>query len=128
MERSDLQGWLDRYLEAWRLNEAEAIEALFTEDAVYRFRPFSAEGEIAIGRAAIVEQWLREPDDPSGWVADYEVFAVDGDRGVATGTSHYYATTYRPDRLYYNCFLMRFDAEGKCAEFTEFFMAVPDHR
>jgi len=69
---------------------------------------------------------LKEPDDPNGWEAHYEVFAVEGDRGVATGTSHYYATTYRPERIYYNCFLMRFDAEGTCAEFTEYFMAVPD--
>jgi hypothetical protein len=126
MDRSDVQAWLDRYVEAWRENKSEAIEALFTEDAVYRFRPFSAEGEIVNGRAAIVEQWLEEPDDPNGWEAHYEVFAVEGDRGVATGTSHYYATTYRPERIYYNCFLMRFDAEGTCAEFTEYFMAVPD--
>jgi ketosteroid isomerase-like protein len=126
MDRSDVQAWLDRYVEAWRENKSEAIEALFTEDAVYRFRPFSAEGEIVNGRAAIVEQWLEEPDDPNGWEAHYEVFAVEGDRGVATGTSHYYATTHRPERIYYNCFLMRFDAEGRCAEFTEYFMAVPD--
>jgi len=126
MERTDLQAWLDRYVDAWRQNKPEAIEALFTEDAIYRFRPYSAEGEVATGRQAIVEQWLSEPDDPQAWEADYEVFAVDGDRGVATGTSHYFATTYRPDRLYYNCFLLRFDADGRCAEFTEYFMAVPD--
>ena len=126
MDRSDVQAWLDRYVEAWRENKSEAIEALFTEDAVYRFRPFSAEGEIVNGRAAIAEQWLEEPDDPNGWEAHYEVFAVEGDRGVATGTSHYYATTHRAERIYYNCFLMRFDAEGRCAEFTEYFMAVPD--
>jgi ketosteroid isomerase-like protein len=126
MDRSEVQAWLDRYVEAWRQNKSEAIGALFTEDAVYRFRPFSAEGEIVNGRAAIVEQWLKEPDDPNGWEADYEVFAVEGDRGVATGTSHYYPTTYRPERVYYNCFLMRFDSDGRCAEFTEYFMAVPD--
>jgi hypothetical protein len=126
MEHADLQMWLDGYVEAWRLNKPELIAALFSENAVYRYRPFSAEGEILMGREAIVENWLEESEDPNGWEADYEVFAVDGDRAVATGTSHYYATTHRPDRLYYNCFLMRFDADGKCAEFTEYFMAVPD--
>jgi hypothetical protein len=127
MERPDVQVWLDGYVDAWRQNKPEVIEALFSENAVYRYRPFSADGEILIGRAAIVESWLREAEDPKGWEADYEVFAVDEDRGVATGTSHYYATAYRPDRLYYNCFLMRFDADGKCVEFTEYFMAVPDN-
>jgi hypothetical protein len=126
MEHADLQMWLDGYLEAWRLNKPELIAALFSENAVYRYRPFSAEGEIVMGREAIVESWLEEADDPDSWEADYEVFAVDGDRGVATGISHYFPSTDRPDRLYHNCFLMRFDADGQCTEFTEYFMAVPD--
>lgn len=84
MERPDVQAWLDGYVDAWRQNKPELIEALFSENAVYRYRPFSAEGEVLIGRAAIVESWLREAEDPKGWEADYEVFAVDEDRGVAT--------------------------------------------
>lgn len=126
MDRSDLHAWLDRYVEAWRDNKPEAIEALFTEDAVYRFHPYDAEGEIAVGRAGIVEAWLEAPDDPNTWAARYEAFAMDDDRGVARGTSRYLATADEPERVYYNCFLMRFGVDGKCAEFTEYFMRLPD--
>ena len=35
MNRSDVQVWLGRYVEAWRSNDRATIESLFTEDAVY---------------------------------------------------------------------------------------------
>jgi len=38
MDRSGVQRWLDRYIAAWRANEPEPIEALFTDDVVYRYR------------------------------------------------------------------------------------------
>ena len=122
MNRSDLQGWLDRYVEAWRANEREPIEALFTEDAVYRWRPYGGDERGARGREAIVESWLEEPDDPSGWEARYEAFAVDGDRAVATGVSRYAATDDEPERTYHNVFLMRFAPDGRCSDFTEVYM------
>jgi hypothetical protein len=52
--------------------------------------------------------------------------AVDDDVVVATGTSEY---RERPDgpvvRAYHNCFLMRFDAAGRCREFTEYYVRRP---
>ena len=51
----------------------------------------------------------------------YAPVAVDDDVVVATGTSSY---SERPDgpivRIYHNCFVMRFDDEGRCREFTEY--------
>jgi hypothetical protein len=44
---------------------------------------------------------------------------IDGDRAVATGTSTYTA----PDpKVYDNVFLLVFDDDGRCAEFTELYM------
>src|ERR671914_624612 len=87
MNRSDVQAWLDRYVEAWRANEREPIEQLFTEDAVYGYRPWDSEKHTVTGHDAIVASWLDEPDAPGSWDARYETWAVDGDRAVAVGWS-----------------------------------------
>lgn len=122
MNRDGVQRWLDRYIDAWRANAAEAIEALFTDDVVYRYRPYGGEDHADQGRTALVATWLEERDEPDSWEAAYEVYAVDGDRAVAVGYSRYLAMAERPERTYYNCFLLRFADDGKCAEFTEYYM------
>ena len=60
--------------------------------------------------------------------AHYEAFAVDGDRAVALGWSRYWtdATRATIETTYDNVFLMRFDGDGRCTEFTELFMKRPD--
>jgi hypothetical protein len=125
MTKSDLQSWLDRYILAWRANTAMAIEELFTEDATYRWHPYDEGDEMVTGRDGIVAAWLEEPDDPSAWEAIYQAWAVDGDRGVGIGTSRYLTTGDEPERTYHNCFLMRFADDGRCSEFTEYFMLRP---
>ncbi len=124
MNRSDVQAWLDRYIDAWRENDPELVEALFTQDAVYRFRPYGGDGRIAEGVAEIVRSWIDFDDDPVSWEASYEAFAVDGDRAVAVGTSRYFNAANGGDELYHNCFLLRFD-DGRCADFTEYWMLEP---
>ncbi|MDQ2673511.1 MAG: nuclear transport factor 2 family protein [Chloroflexota bacterium] len=120
MTHDDIQAWLDRYVAAWRSNDASQIGELFADDALYRYHPY---GDDAVrGREAIVESWLAERDAPESWQAEYVPFAVDGDRAVATGWSRYVATGDEPERTYHNVFLMRFDDDGRCAEFTELFM------
>ncbi|HEX7173122.1 MAG TPA: nuclear transport factor 2 family protein [Candidatus Limnocylindria bacterium] len=120
MTRDDVQAWLDRYLAAWRANEPEQIESLFTEGATYRYHPYGADA--LQGREAIVAGWLEEGDDPDAWDAHYEPFAVDRDRAVATGWSRYTATDDEPERTFHNVFLLRFAPDGRCEEFTELYM------
>ena len=122
MTRADLQDWLDRYIAAWRGNDADRIGDLFTPDAVYRYRPYGEDRHASRGREAIVADWLGDPDPPGTWEARYEPYAVDGDRAVATGWSRYAASDEEPERTYHNVFLMRFAADGRCAEFTELYM------
>ena len=119
MNRSDVQAWLDRYVEAWRANEREPILALFSDDVVYRFHPF---GDPVIGSAATADAWLENPDDPGTWDAHYEPWAIDGQRAVAVGTSHYLATPGREERTYHNVYLIEFDGPGRCSAFTELYM------
>ena len=122
MERSDVQRWLDRYIEAWRANEREPIEELFTPDAVYGYRPWDSADQTLRGRDAIVASWLEEPDAPTAWDAHYEPFAVEGDRAVAVGWSRYAADGDAPERTYHNAYLLRFAPDGRCTEFREFYM------
>lgn len=118
--RSDVQDWLDRYIAAWRANEPGPIGELFSEDAIYHYHPY---GDDPIrGRDAIVASWLEEGDPPDSWDASYEPFAVEDDRAVAVGWSRYRATDKGPERTYRNAFLLRFAPDGRCAEFTEYFM------
>lgn len=122
MDRSAVQDWLDRYVTAWRANQSEPIEALFTEDAVYGYRPWDGDDHTIRGRDAIVASWLEEPDEPAAWDAHYEPYAVEGDRAVAVGWSRYAATDDVPERTYHNAYLLRFDRDGRCAEFREYYM------
>ena len=119
-----MQAWLDRYIEAWRANDRGLIEALFTEDAVYRYRPYADPDQTVTGSTAIAESWLEEPDAPESWEAQYEPYAVDGNRAVAVGWSRYRATDSDPERTYHNAYLLRFAPDGRCREFTEFYMRV----
>ena len=125
MTKNDIQSWLDRYILAWRANQATAIEELFTEDATYRFHPYDDSDGMVVGRDAIVTAWLEKPDDPDAWEAAYEAWSVDGDRAVGVGTTRYLAMAERPERTYYNCFLMKFADDGRCSEFTEYYVRKP---
>ena len=122
MNRSDVQNWLDRYVEAWKANEAAPIEALFTDDAVYGYRPWDSAEHTFRGRVAIVASWLDDTDAPDSWDAHYEPYAVEGDRAVAVGWSKYAADGDEPERTYHNAYLLRFAPDGRCAEFHEYYM------
>ena len=125
IERQDVGRWLDAYTEAWKSYDPEAIGALFAEDCVYRYHPFD---EPLRGREAIVASWVEDdPDEPGTYDGAYEPVAVDGDLAVAVGASTYTRGPGGPIRaIYDNCFLIRFDAEGRCREFTEWYMKRPE--
>ena len=41
---------------------------------------------------------------------------------MATGISRYLADDEEPEKVYYNVFLLRFDPDGRCTDFTEYWM------
>lgn len=120
MDRDAFHAWLVRYVDAWRLNDPVAIGDLFSQDIRYAFDPFD---EAVVGRQAVVAAWLADPDEPGTWEADYEVLAVDGDTYVAHGRTRYLTDDRAAiDREFANVFVCRFDDEGRCREFTEWYM------
>lgn len=131
MDHEAAQAWLDRYVDAWMSYGPDDISALFSEDIAYRYHPHD---DPIVGRGAVVASWLGESrsddastrDEPGTYEAAYAPIAVDGDTVVATGTSRYREVPGGPVvRTYDNCFVMRFDVEGRCREFTEYYIRRP---
>jgi uncharacterized protein (TIGR02246 family) len=125
MNRETVQRWLDAYVRAWQTYDPAEIGALFTEDAVCHYDPF---GEPVRGRDAIVASWLEvdRRDPPGTYAGHYQPLAVDGDLAIANGRSRYFeADGTTPKEEYDNIFLLRFAADGRCAEYREWYMRRP---
>ena len=123
MTHADVQRWLDRYIAAWSSYDPAAIGDLFGENAEYRYQPYS---DPVVGREAIVKDWLENKDEPGSWSAHYDVWAFDGERASAIGESRYTNPDGSFKTLYHNHFAMRFDGHGRCVEFIEYFMELPE--
>jgi hypothetical protein len=120
MDRDGFQEWLDRYVDAWRTYDQEAIAALFSIDATYRYHP---EDEPVRGRDAIVADWLESPDAAGSWRCRYTAYAIDQGRAVMQGWTEYVgADGETVDRRFYNVWLCAFDPDGRCTDFIEYYM------
>ena len=124
-ELEELGEWLDRYQIAWRSNDPDLIAALFSEDAVYRWHPWEDTRSGARGQSEIVEAWLKDPDEPGTWDLRCVPVAVNEGEGVARCVTRYAASEDKPERVYHNIFLIRLEPDGRCSDFTEFFMEEP---
>jgi ketosteroid isomerase-like protein len=122
------QDWLNRYVAAWMSYDPDDVAGLFSADVTYRYHP---NDEPVVGRDAVVASWLGDGvsgdastrDAPGTYEAEYVPVAVDGDTVVATGSSRYRELPDGPVvRTYDNCFVMRFDGEGRCSDFTEYYV------
>jgi ketosteroid isomerase-like protein len=122
MTHDDLQVWLDGYIAAWASNDPAEIGGLFSEDAVYSYRPWENDDVTARGRDAIVAAWTRHEDDPTSWDAHYQPYVVEGNRAVAVGWSRYKATESEPEKTYHNAYLLEFGDDGRCSSFHEFWI------
>ncbi|HUY79407.1 MAG TPA: nuclear transport factor 2 family protein [Ktedonobacterales bacterium] len=125
LDAATVQAWLDAYAQAWLTYDPAAIGALFADDAVYYYDPYS---EPVRGRDAIVASWLepRRRDAPGTYSAHYEPLVMTGDTAVTNGRSRYTeADGATPKGEYDNLFVLRFDAAGRCVEYREWYMEVP---
>ena len=123
MDRARVQAWLDAYVQAWKTYDKDAIGNLFNEDATYSYDPYSVPIR---GRAAIVDSWLDQPDSPGTYDGHYEPLLIEGDYAVANGRSRYFeqdGSTLKAE--WDNLFVLRFDSEGRCMEYHEWYMPRP---
>ncbi len=116
LEPSDrLSAWMDGYVHAWTTNQPEDIAGIFTEDAVYD--PQTADGEWD-GLDEIVAHWVDIGDDPDSWEFQWLPLVEVDDLAIVVGRTTYLnpATTYR------NLFVIRFSSDGRCDDFTEWYI------
>lgn len=110
--------WMKGYLKAWHSNDPADITPLFTEDARYLPTPFSPPW---VGPEKIAREWIDRKDEPGGWEFDYDVIARDGDVTIVKGTTRY----TKPEKIdYANLWAVTLDADGRCSEFTEWWMEI----
>jgi len=131
VDKSEVDRWLRAYVDAWKSYDRDQIGELFAEDVKYRYHPYD---DPVDGRDAVVRSWLAEAeyagastrDKKDTYDAIYRAVAVDGDVAVATGSSSYLSGPGGPvQKVYDNCFVMRFDSAGRCREFTEWYVQRP---
>jgi SnoaL-like domain len=108
--------WIDGYVRAWNSNDPGDIGALFTDAAEYYTAPFR---EPWRGREQIVAQWLEHKDEPGETTFEWRPVAVTDDLAIVQGTTMY------PTQTYSNLWVIRFDADGRCREYTEWWMEQP---
>lgn len=128
LDREGVDRWLAAYVAVWKSYDREEIAALFAADVMYRYHP----GDEPIrGRDDVVASWLGEGDFPDAperdapgtYDASYRTVAVEGDVAVAIGSSRYSEVPGGPVvETFDNYFVIRFDEEGRCREFTEWYL------
>jgi hypothetical protein len=119
LDRAGFAEWLDRYVGAWKSYDPEAIGDLFSRDASYRHHP---QDDPITGRDAIVADWLDDRYTPGTYDAKYEPLAIDGDVHVATGWTRDFDRDAKLTDEYSNVFVCRFDEEGRCSDFIEYWI------
>jgi uncharacterized protein (TIGR02246 family) len=105
--------WVDGYVRAWDSNDPADIGALFTDDARYYTAPFREPWQ---GRDGIVQGWLDRKDQPGDATFEWQPVLVAGEVAIVQGVTVY------SDETYSNLWVIRLSADGRCHEFTEWWM------
>lgn len=115
MDLGGVRGWMEGYVRAWESNDPAAIASLFSSDARYYTAPWR---EAWRGRNGIIEGWLGRREQQGRWSFRWEPVVLADDVAVITGRTMYHHRSV----TYWNLFVLRFDGDGRCLEFTEWWM------
>lgn len=86
LTEAEASSWLQSYGLAWEKGDADAIVALFTEDASYRETPFHAP---MIGHDAIRQYWLTNPAMHQDVKFAFAIWTIVEDQCFAHWTSNF---------------------------------------
>jgi ketosteroid isomerase-like protein len=111
IDREAVTRWVGDYERAWREDDADAVETLFTQNATYRRSPYEPS---ETGHEAIKAFWLE--DAGRTFSMDAMVLAVENEVAVVR-VDVFYRTPV--EREYRDLWLLRFGADGRVADFEE---------
>lgn len=128
IDKELVQSWLDAYTQAWMTYNPEEIGPLFSEDAEYLYHPWDEGDEVVRGRVQIVANWLENRDTPGTYSGKYSPSLIQNNQAIAVGKSYYYTddTQKTLKIVFYNMWVLRFNEQGQCSSFTEWYMKAPD--
>lgn len=118
VDAGTIERWMAGYERAWTSNDPADIAGLFTEDASYYAEPHLSP---KVG-ADIVQDWLERKDEPGDWSFRWETLATAGDTAFVRGW-----TDYSDGKKYHNLWVIRLAPDGRCSEFTEWWVAEKPH-
>lgn len=110
----DVEAWIEAYGRAWRERDADAVVAIFTEDAVYRSSPFR---EPHVGSDGIRAYWERVTAKQEKLDLRFGTPVVEVNRAAVewwAAVEEDGAETTFPGIL-----MLRFAPDGRCAELRE---------
>ncbi len=110
-----LDEWMDGYVLAWSSNDSDHIKALFTEEAVYD--PQTAGGPWE-GIDEIVARWQEIDDEEDNWEFEWLPVVETDEVAVVAGRTRY----HEPQLSYRNLFIIQFAEDGRCRDFTEWYI------
>lgn len=110
--------WVENYRKAWLSNTEEDIRALFTDDAVYEFRPHDPKPWV--GLDAIVAGWLEHPDAPGDTTFEWQRLATEGRTATVQAVTVYDDGSER--KVYDNLWVITLEPDGRASHFTEWYM------
>ena len=114
MDRQRVAAWVAAYEQAWRRPGTEALNEIFTPDAVYRQGPYE---EPVVGLDDIARMWEAERSGPDEvFEMTCEVVAVEADTAVAQIEVRYGGPS---PHEYRDLWVMTFAGDGLCRSFEE---------
>jgi ketosteroid isomerase-like protein len=103
--------WVDGYIDAWRAEDPQGVERLFTEDARYRRSPYEKSN---VGHDAIKAFWLADAGE--SFAVRAVPVAVDGQSAVVRLDVAYGDPAQQE---YRDLWVLRFADDGRVSDFEE---------
>lgn len=116
MEFERFERWLDAYKHAWETRDPDAIQAVFTGDAIYRVTPFR---DPEMYRDGIRAYWARATDEQRNVAFTFQMIATEGDTGVCRWNVHFDVPTEREHIEIDGIFVFTLTGDELCREFRE---------
>jgi SnoaL-like domain len=112
MDRARVMAWVSGYEKAWREDDVDAVDGLFTPAARYRRSPYEPPD---LGQAGIRTLWREDAGGP-GFTMSAEVVAVEAWTAVVRVLVNYLP----PDaQEYTDLWVLKFAEDGRVEDFEE---------